>query len=125
MTITERPIERTKVRLSLQVDAHILQAAYAHIRQTGDCIEDFIEHAFLRESGRLIEEIEREPMTGRDASFLYKGKQIRFQVECHMPPRVWYAHRDCATGPVERLELEFIGIDTETDLAVYRVVGVK
>ena len=66
--------------------------------------------------------IEREAVTGRDASFYHKGKLIRFQVEHYLPAQVIYSHRDCATGPVERLELEFADVDTETDIAIYRVV---
>lgn len=64
-------------------------------------------------------------MTGRDASFHYKGKQIRFEVERYLPEHVIYSHRDCATGPVERLELELLGMDIETNTVIYRVIQIK
>lgn len=61
-------------------------------------------------------------MTGREASFVYKGKRFRFEVEMTPPLRVIYSHRECANGAIERLELILVDIDPETQEAIYQVI---
>jgi hypothetical protein len=61
-------------------------------------------------------------MTGREAIFFHKGRSYKFAVEDEAPEQTTFTRRDCATGPVERLNLRLMCIDSERGTAIYRVI---